>query len=296
MISPRVPSISSQPPLIVITGPTASGKSGLALELAEKYGGEIICADSRTIYRGLDIGTAKPTDADRHRVPHHLLDMVDPGERFTAADFQAAANAAIEAIRSRGKIPFLVGGTGLYIDAVILNYIWPAQTYSSNQYNDMSVEELQKALQLRAIPLPSNDRNRRHLVNALQRDGTVGGADTEPSEDTIVVAITTDKDTLTARIRQRAIDMFARGIVGEAQTIATKYGWESEALSGNIYPIIRQLLRSELTQAEAIDNFVVKDRRLAKRQLTWLKRHEFIKWYSLDEARVYLETTIREVC
>src|SRR5215216_6778680 len=109
-------------PLITIVGPTASGKTSLAVELAEQFGGEIICADSRTVYRGMDIGTAKPSKADQKRVPHWGIDLVDPDQKFSAADFKVYANQKIKEIRARGHIPFLVGGTGLYVDAVIFDY------------------------------------------------------------------------------------------------------------------------------------------------------------------------------
>ena len=109
-------------PLVVVVGPTASGKSALAIELAEQFNGEIICADSRTVYKYMDIGTTKPSLEDRARVPHFGLDLVEPGERFTAADFQEYANEKITEIRQRGHIPFLVGGTGLYVDGVVFDY------------------------------------------------------------------------------------------------------------------------------------------------------------------------------
>ena len=109
-------------PLVVIAGPTASGKTALAIRLAERYDGEIICADSRTIYKGMDIGTAKPSAEEQARVPHWGLDIVEPGERFTVADFKAYAERKIQEIRERDRIPFLVGGTGLYIDAVIFDF------------------------------------------------------------------------------------------------------------------------------------------------------------------------------
>ena len=109
-------------PLVVIVGPTASGKSALAISLAEKFGGEIICADSRTVYKGMDIGTAKPTVDEQARVPHWGLDLVEPGERFSAAKFKRYAIAKIDEIHSRGNIPFLVGGTGLYIDGILFDY------------------------------------------------------------------------------------------------------------------------------------------------------------------------------
>jgi tRNA dimethylallyltransferase len=109
-------------PLIVIVGPTASGKTSLAIDIAKQFGGEIICADSRTVYIGMDIGTAKPSRAEQAMVPHWALDLVEPGQRFTAADFKEYANKKIAEIRSRGNIPMIVGGTGLYVDGVIFDY------------------------------------------------------------------------------------------------------------------------------------------------------------------------------
>lgn len=281
-----------QPPLIVITGPTASGKSGLALELAERFGGEIICADSRTIYRGMDVGTAKPTKAEQARVPHHLLDRIDPGEMYSVAGFQREARAAIHEIRERGNVPFLVGGTGLYIDAVVLDYELPVESTSSDDYNDMSVKDLQNELQRRQIVLPSNQRNPRHLVSALRRGGEAGVARINADKNIFVVAITTNKDELELRIRLRAHKMFEHGIVDEAERLAGTYGWESEAMTGNIYPLIRRLTNDELSQSEVIELFVIKDRQLAKRQVTWLKRHDFVQWKSLEEARVHIETIL----
>lgn len=121
-------------PLIVIVGPTASGKTTLAIELARRLDGEIICADSRTVYKGMDIGTAKPTEEEQLFVPHHLLDVVDPGERFTVADFKRLANEAIIDIIGRGKVPIMVGGSGLYIDAVLFDYKFaPVGTPRDNQ-------------------------------------------------------------------------------------------------------------------------------------------------------------------
>lgn len=279
-------------PLIVITGPTASGKTGLALELAERYQGEIICADSRTIYRGMDIGTAKPTHEERARVPHHLLDVVEPGETFTAKNFQVLAKATIADIRARGNVPFLVGGTGLYIDSVILDYQWPEQVEDREQYEHLSVDELSTMLKNQHIALPTNELNRRHLVNALVRGGKAGGSRTTPLENTIVVAIATDASVLANRIRKRAQQMFGMGVVEEARQLAERYGWDSEAMTSNIYPIIRQVVEEQLSQPEAVELFIKKDKQLAKRQLTWLRRHSFVRWLPLEDARVYIETIL----
>ena len=165
----------NKPPLIVITGPTASGKSALAMDIAKKYGGEIICADSRTVYKGMDIGTAKPTEQDQREVPHHLLDVVEPNQPFSAAEFKERANQAICDISARGKLPMLVGGTGLYIDAVLFDYHFglPADPNRRSDLQAMSVEQLQHVCLEQGIHLPINVRNKRHLVRAIEIGGVI---------------------------------------------------------------------------------------------------------------------------
>lgn len=281
-------------PLVVITGPTGSGKSDLALELAERYGGEIICADSRTIYRGMDIGTAKPTAADQARVPHHLLDVVEPGERFTVHDFQHHARVAIADIRARGRVPFLVGGTGLYIDSVVLDYEFPPEpdpAYRA-ELESLDVATLQERIRDAKLPLPENMLNKRHLLNTLLRKGKAVVRKTHPSENTLVVVITTDKAELERRIIRRAQHMFEAGVLREAQELGERYGWDSEAMTGNIYPILRRVLAGEMSRRVAIEQFVVRDRQLAKRQVTWTKRHDFVRWLTLPEAKHWLEAEI----
>ena len=283
-------------PLVVITGPTASGKTGLALALAERYNGEIICADSRTIYAGMDIGTAKPTAAERRKVPHHGLDVVLPGERFTAKDFQALARQAIDDIRARGKVPFLVGGTGLYIDSVVLDFTWPEPKRNPAEFSDNSLDELQSMIKMQHISMPRNERNRLHLINALVRGGEEGRSRDIPQENTVVVAIATDKTMLDDRITTRAYEMFEQGVIDEAASLSERYGWDGVAMSSNIYPIIRRLLAGEISRQQAIEHFITRDRQLAKRQLTWLRRHDYVQWLSLADATSYIETTLQEVC
>lgn len=283
-------------PLIVITGPTASGKTGLALELARRHDGEIICADSRTIYKGMDIGTAKPTPAERQTVPHHGLDLVEPGARFTARDFQRYAIECIADIRSRGKVPLLVGGTGLYIDAVVREYEWPDVVEQADEYEQRTIGELQMMIKKQRLPLPVNAKNRRHLINVLRRNGTTGRARPEPHSDTFVVAIATEKTTLRCRIERRAEEMFAQGVIDEATRLAAQYGWDSEAMTGNIYPIIREVLEGKISEQQAIATFVTRDMQLVKRQLSWLRRHDYVTWLPLDEAGPYIETRLREMC
>lgn len=285
-------------PLIVITGPTASGKSGLALELAERYNGEIICADSRTVYRGMDIGTAKPTAADQARAPHHLLDVVKPGERFTAGEFQRLALQAIADIRARGHVPFLVGGTGLYIDGVVLNYAFDDTPIDETDRKDLEsrpVEELQLLLKKHHIDLPTNSSNKRHLIRAWEQRGINISRQESPNENTYVVAITADISKLEHQIRKRATAMFADGVLDEAHSLGKKYGWESEAMTGNIYPILHQVIDGVLSVSDAVEQIVIRDRQLAKRQITWLKRHDYVRWCSLDEARNYISGILEPV-
>lgn len=281
-------------PLIVITGPTASGKSGLSLRLAKKYNGEIICADSRTVYRHMDIGTAKPSITEQSVVPHHLLDVVEPGERFTLYDFQKLAMAAIDDIRRRGKVPFLVGGTGLYVDSVVLHYklVMPPLREERQELESKSAYELQTMLKKLQIQLPHNLLNKRHLIRALEQKGINNSRKLIPDSSTYVVAITTSSNLLKDQITKRAEKMFEDGVVKEAEILGKRFGWDNEAMTGNIYPIIRQVLEGKMTEAQAITTFTTRDRQLAKRQLTWLKRHDYIKWYDLASTEDYLSVIL----
>ncbi len=274
-------------PLIVITGPTASGKTGLALELAHKYGGEIICADSRTVYMGMDIGTAKPNQKERLYVPHHLLDVVQPNERFTAADFQRLARGVIADIRKRGKVPFLVGGTGLYIDSIVLDYKFgvDADLKKRKLLEEKTVEELVTLIKDQQIDLPDNMLNKRHLIRVLEQGGINKRRQIGPIDNSYVVSISTEKSILEQRIRERTESIFASGVLEEARRLSDMYGWDAEAMTGNIYPILREVLEGTRSIDEAKERFIIRDRQLAKRQITWLKRHDFVHQLSLDEAR-----------
>ena len=288
--------MASVAPLIVITGPTASGKTSLALELAAKWGGEIICADSRTIYTGMDIGTAKPTKTEQKIVKHWLLDVVEPGQRFTAADFQTLAFEAIADIRSRGKIPFLVGGTGLYIDGVVLSFVFnsDANFTMRSKLENLTIEELQSLILQQHKQLPENAKNKRYLIRCIEKEDPSNPVNTMPSADTFVVAIDTDRELLRNRITLRADDMFANNIVQETQQLLHRHGARGEAMTGNIYPIVKRMIEGELTKDEAIKVFITKDWQLAKRQITWLKRHEYVRWLNLEHAEGYIEEILRK--
>jgi len=277
-------------PLIVIVGPTASGKTSLALDLAEKFHGEIICADSRTIYTGMDIGTAKPTLAEQARVPHWGLDLVEPNETYSVADFKQYATKKIEEIRGRGHIPFLVGGTGLYVDAVIFNYQFGAKADATlrTSLENMTIQQLHAHCKTHNVTLPENRLNKRYVIRAIERKDAKPSIKTTLIDQAIVVGIATDKELLRARISLRTEQLFDNGVVLEATKLGKKYGWNSQAMTGNIYPLINLYLKNESTLEEIKVKFTTLDWRLAKRQLTWLKRNPHITWLPLVEAGNYL--------
>lgn len=277
-------------PLVVIVGPTASGKTGLALDIAQNYNGEIIAADSRTVYKGLDIGTAKPTTEEQAHIPHHLIDVVTPDQPFTLGDFQQQARSAIADIRSRGRLPILVGGTGLYVDSIIFDYQLgePSDPVRRAELEEESTESLHLMIKNQHLELPKNQKNKRHLIRVLEQRKINNNRQNKPIDQCIIVGIATRKEVLESRIRQRAEEMFAHGVIEEGVLAAQKYGWDTEAMSGNIYRVVRAVIEGSMTKAQAIDRFVILDRQLAKRQRTWFRRNSFIVWKSLEEAGEYL--------
>ena len=283
--------IRNEQPLLVIVGPTASGKSKLAVRVAHDFNGEVISADSRAVYKGLDIGTAKPTVQEQEGIPHWGIDITLPDQRFTVADFKDYANRKIEEIRNRGHLPILVGGTGLYIDAVIYNFNFPEESNNvalRTILNNLDEDELYKYCLENNIELPKNYKNRRHLVSAILRNGLENRDDNTIIAECIVVGISTEKTALEERIRRRADMIFASGAVEEARLAAEQYGWNTEAMTGNVYPIIHAYFTHELTLEEAKEKFIIRDRQLAKRQLTWFKRNRSIVWCNLDNAYTYI--------
>ncbi len=277
-------------PLVVIVGPTASGKSATAMRIAQEFDGEIICADSRTIYKGMDIGTAKPSTEDQAVVPHWGLDLVEPGELFTAADFKLFAQQKIAEIRSRGHLPMVVGGTGLYVDGLIFDYDFiESDPKLRSQLEAMTTDELKQYCYNNNILLPENHQNRRHLMSAIERKNASGKRLNIPIANSLVVGINTERDVLRARITQRAEQLFENGMVEEAKLLGKKYGWDSEAMTGNIYKLVKQYLDGDFDEAELKQRFITSDWQLAKRQLTWLKRNQFIHWTSFDDAYTYIK-------
>lgn len=277
-------------PLVVIVGPTASGKTALAVELAEQYNGEIICADSRTIYKNMNTGTAKPSQDEQARVQHWGLDLIEPGDYFSAADFKKYAVQKMVEIRARGRIPFLTGGTGLYIDAVLFDYQFGERVDNEQRQKlqQLTLEQLYDYCKKNNVSLPENYKNKRYVVRAIESVGHRPQKRSTPLDNAIIVGIATERSLLRSRIEQRAEQLFKDSVVNEAKMLGKKYGWDNEAMKSNIYPLLHCYLVGSMSLDDAKSKFITLDWRLAKRQMTWLRRNTFIHWLALDEARVYL--------
>ncbi len=282
-------------PLIVIAGPTASGKTALALRIAEELQGEIVSCDSLAVYRLMEIGTAKPTAAERARVPHHCLDIYWPDEACTAGDYARAARAAIADIRERGKLPIVAGGSGLYLRA-LLEGLAPTPT------RDETLRERLRGLAARrqagwlhrmlqrldpqaAAIIHANDTPK--LVRAIEvtlsartPQSTQWQAGREPLQGYRVLhlGLGPDRDRLYARINQRAAEMFERGLLEETAILRARYGDACRNLAALGYAQAMSVLRGEMTKAQAVLAAQQGHRNYAKRQLTWFRREPAIDW------------------
>lgn len=277
-------------PLIVIVGPTASGKTSLAINLAEIYGGEIICADSRTVYKDMDIGTAKPSYEDCQRVPHWGIDLIYSYEYFSAAEFKQYALKKIEDIRSRNKIPFLVGGTGLYIDAIVFDYKFgnKSDVKKRTLLEKLTIEELWEYCSKNNIELPDNYNNKRYVIRCIEQGGINNSRKVEINNNIIVVGISTDRDNLRKRIKDRIEQFFDNNVVEEARILGKIYGWDNRAMSGNIYPILHKYIDNKINIEEAKAEIFYRDWHLAKRQMTWFRRNKNIEWLELNQVPSYI--------
>lgn len=287
-------SLNIEQPLIVIIGPTASGKTEIALKLAEKHRGEIICADSRTIYKYLDIGTAKPTMEQLQRVKHWGLDLVDPGERFTVADFKKYAVEKIDEIRKRGNIPILVGGSGLYIDSIVFDYSFGNDTNEAlrQKLQLMSLEELQDYCKKDKIKLPENYKNKRYLIRSIEKSGMEGTKSSKPINNCIIVGITTEKTELRKNIKNRIECFFENGVIDEVKMIYDKYGWDNEAMKSNVYSVVMKYLKGDISLDDAKKATEILDNRLVKKQKTWFKRNEYINWLPLSQIEQFIDNQL----
>lgn len=277
----------------MVVGETASGKSGLAIELAKRFDGEIICADSRTVYSEFDIGSAKPSKLERAEVPHHLLDIADPRGTFTAAVFQQIAHTTIAAVVARGRLPILAGGTGLYVDSVLYDFQFPPAPPQSlrDELSKMSLEELLVEIQRKGISTDGIDlQNKRRVVRLLENNG-VRPAKQELRPNTLVLGLSVPRDELRVRVEQRVDAMLAAGLEFEARQLAERYGWDAEPMKGIGYREWYEYAAGTQSVTETRDQIVADTMNLAKRQRTWFRRNKSIQWINDRSKAVDLVTT-----
>lgn len=290
-------------PVVIVAGPTASGKTALSIELAKAIGGEIVCGDSMQIYKYMDIGSAKPDEEERCGVPHHLFGFVDPRDNFSLADYIENAHRVIEDIHQRGKTPIIVGGTGLYIDTLIDN-ITLDKTEPDEEYRDqlkkLSTTFGTKYLHdmLKYIDAEESQRisenDEKRIIRALEIFKTTGRTKTEqnllsknqpsPYEGTWF-AIDMDREVLYDRINRRVDIMLEKGLVKEVEyLLSIGVTEENTAMQGIGYKEIVDYIKGDATLDEAVETIKKRTRNYAKRQLTWFRRNPRINYINYDNA------------
>lgn len=290
-------------PLIVIVGPTAVGKTSTAITLAKRLDGEIVSADSRLLYRGMDIGTAKPTEEEQGQVPHHLIDVADPDEKWNLAIYQRRAYQIIEAIHDRGKLPFLVGGTGQYIRAIIEGWNIPPQRpdYSLRKVLNQWAEEIGAARLHERLEVLDPEaasiidyRNQRRTVRALEVILKTGERFSDlrqkqtPPYHSIILGIERPRDELYERIDQRIEQMLEEGLVNEVKSLLDSgFSPHLSTLSAIGYGEIIQYLQGKISYDEAVDLIKKNTRVFVRRQANWFKPDDpRINWFEASEMMV----------
>lgn len=282
--------------VIAIVGPTAVGKTSLSIELAKQFNGEIISGDSMQVYRGLDIGTAKVTAEEMEGSPHHLIDVRDVDESYSAADFQKAARKAIQEISDRGKLPIIVGGTGLYIQSLLWDYKLgnegeleddslraKYEAFAEENGNLALWEKLQLTDPLAAEKIHCN--NRKKMIRALEVFELTGHSILEPKEqpkelyDSFLIGLNTDRSILYQRINQRVDLMVEQGLLAEAKNLAKNP--TVQAAQGIGYKEFFPYLSGGSSLEAALEEVKLHSRRYAKRQLTWFRNRMSVRWYDL---------------
>lgn len=273
-------------PIIILTGPTASGKTSFSYPLAKKFDGEIICADSMTVYKSMDIGTDKPKEFNG--IPHHLLDILNPDEEFNVSIFKDLAENKIKEIHGRGNIPFLVGGSTMYIDALAYNYEIP-KTKPDMKLRSKLEKKTNSELFSQLIELDPDaewtvDRNnKRRLIRALEvciqtgKPFTTQKKKRDLPKNVLYLAIQRDREELYKRINSRVDEMITEGFLDEVKKLHKKYDLNT-AMQATGYRQLIQFIDGEISLEEAIEKTKQSHRNYAKRQLTWLNRNKDVIW------------------
>jgi tRNA dimethylallyltransferase len=284
------------PPLVAVVGPTGSGKSALALRLAEERGGEVVSCDSLQVYRGLDVGSAKATAEERARVPHHLVDIRNPDEDFSAADYAHLARAAVADITARGRLPIVAGGTGLYLRALLTGlFEGPSRDEALRARLEGMADRFGNARLHRALRRVDAEaaariqpEDRLRVIRALEVFRLTGRplseqhrSGTEPLRGyrTLIVGLAPDREELRRRVEGRTREMFARGLLEEVRgLIARGYGPERRPLQAIGYRQAVEVLAGRLGVADAEAAIVTETMRYAKRQRTWFRHQAAVLW------------------
>jgi tRNA dimethylallyltransferase len=298
--------------IIVIVGPTGIGKSRLAMHLASVFRGEIVSADSRQVYRFMDVGTAKPTPSELKSVPHHLIDIANPDDDFSLATYQELAYQAIADIHRRGKLPFLVGGTGLYIRAVLEGWQIPRVSPDKNfryniakRANETNIDEIYQQLVLADPDAAAkiDRRNVRRVIRALEVHAKAGQAFSRlerkipPPFTPLVIGLTTERSALYRIVDQRVDSMIERGLVQEVENLLKMgYDFNLPSMSGIGYRQIGQFLKGELTLEAAIQKIKTETHRFIRHQYAWFRlSDEKIHWFDIEPTKDSdIEKTLKE--
>lgn len=304
--------MAPEPLLVVILGPTASGKTALSLALAQAFGGEIVNCDSVAIYREFEIGTAKPSREERSRVPHHLFDCIDPTAYITAGEYARLARQVIAEINNRGRLPIVVGGTGLYLRA-LLEGLFPGPQRSEDlrerlreRAGDKGSQHLHRILarldppaagKIHANDVPKVIRAIEVCLASRQKMSDLWQQGREPLRGFQIarIGLNPDRAKLYERINARAAEMFDAGLVEETESLINKYGNSIRPLSSLGYKQAAQLLHHELTRDQAIAAAQQAHRNYAKRQMTWFRREPDVLWLDSfgDDPQIQREAIVR---
>ncbi|WP_110113022.1 tRNA (adenosine(37)-N6)-dimethylallyltransferase MiaA [Bacillus sp. CGMCC 1.16541] len=284
--------------VIVLIGPTAVGKTKLSIEIAKTFNAEIISGDSMQIYKGMDIGTAKITETEMEGIPHHLIDIKDPTESFSVAEFQTLVREKITQIHAKGKVPMIVGGTGLYIQSVIYDYQfaedkkdsaikWELEQLANIKGIDFLYEKLQKVDPESAKSIHKN--NERRVIRALEVYEETGKKFSDYIKeqsheliyDVILIGLTMDRETLYQRINQRVDMMMNEGLLQEVQGLYHKGVRDTQSIQAIGYKELYAYLEEEVSLDEAVEQLKQNSRRYAKRQLTWFRNKMPVHWFDV---------------
>ena len=292
-----------KPKVVVICGPTASGKTALSIELAKKINGEIISCDSMQIYKDMNVGTAKPTKEEMQGIKHYLVDYVLPTKRYSVANYKRDAEKSIKKILEKGKVPIIVGGTGLYVDSLIYNIEYPEIKFDEQYRKKLEKEVEEKGLEnlykeakkidpIAVEKISKTDKKRLlrileiyHATGKTKTEQEIISRRNEPKYDYKVYALLWDREKLYDRINLRVDLMIKQGLIEEVKSILEKYNTFPTAMQGLGYKEVVQYLNGELTKEEMIEKVKQETRRYAKRQMTWFRKNKQTVWLDAENRQ-----------